>query len=166
MTSLPKRRAQRQWLGLLRGAPDCYGRRWTSNQFAEAPQVLGDGRQGKLELRPAWAPQSQSSEAQNALQVGEQHFNLLAIAACLGKLLRPGEGTSHITGFFVHIAWHLALRRCWTAFGFERARAAIVRARPIEQRCTAIDQSSAGLQYFAGRAGVDVAFLVVNELLT
>ena len=92
-------------------ALDRCGRRWASNQFAETPQVLGDGRQGELEVSPARAPQSQPAEPQDTLQVGEQHFDLLAIPARLGKLLCPGECTGNVAGFLVRIAWHLALWR-------------------------------------------------------
>jgi hypothetical protein len=53
-----------QHSGGLRNALGICGWWWTSDQFAKAAQVLGDGRQGKLELRAAWAPQSQSPEPQ------------------------------------------------------------------------------------------------------
>jgi hypothetical protein len=96
-------------LGSSRNARGTYGWRWTSDQFAEAAQVLGDGRQGELKLRPAWAPQSEPAQPQNALQVGKQHFDLFAISAGLDKRLRPGDCTRNIASFFVHIAWHFAL---------------------------------------------------------
>ena len=86
-----------------------YRWRWATNQFAEAAQVLGDGGERELELGAAWTSQSESAESQNALQVCEQHFDLLAITTGLGKRLGPGEGTRNIAGVFVHIAWHFAL---------------------------------------------------------
>jgi hypothetical protein len=43
--------------------------------------VLCDCCQRELKLRAAWSSQAQSVEPQNALEVREQHLNLLAIAA-------------------------------------------------------------------------------------
>ena len=104
---------------------------WASDEFAEASQVLGDGGKGELELGAAWTAQPEPTEAQNALQVCEQHLDLLAVAPRLGELLRPGECPSNVAGCFVHIAWHTTLWRSWTTTGFERAWATIVRARQI-----------------------------------
>ena len=102
----------------------CAGRRhgwWATDQFAEAPQILGDGGKRELELGAAWTSQPEPTEPQNALQVCEQHLDLLAITTCLGKRLRLGECTGNVAGFFVYIAGQPALWRCCTTFGFERA---------------------------------------------
>jgi hypothetical protein len=84
---------------------------WATNQLTETPEVLGNGCKRELELGAAWTPQSQPTEPQNALEVREQHLDLLAITTGLGKCLRPGERTSNIASFFVYIARHFALWR-------------------------------------------------------
>jgi hypothetical protein len=53
--------------------------------FGEPAQVLSDGCRRELELGAAWAAQAQAAEPQNALEVGEQHLDLLAIATRLRK---------------------------------------------------------------------------------
>ena len=35
---------------------------WATDQFAEAPQILGDGRERELELGAAWTSQSEPTE--------------------------------------------------------------------------------------------------------
>jgi hypothetical protein len=69
-------------------------RRWPSDQFAETPKVLGNGGKRELELGTAWPPQSEPAEAENALQVREQHLDLLTIAICLRIRYGPDENRS------------------------------------------------------------------------
>src|SRR5688572_7781039 len=45
------------------------------HQFGETAQILGDGGERELELGAARSAQSQSAEAQDALEVGEQHLD-------------------------------------------------------------------------------------------
>ncbi len=52
-------------------------------QLGEAAEVLGNGRQCELELSAGWPTQPEAIKSQDALQVGEQHFDFLAIAARL-----------------------------------------------------------------------------------
>jgi hypothetical protein len=49
-------------------------------------QILGGGSQQELVLRTASTAQSQSIELQDALQVREEHFNLLAILTAPGSV--------------------------------------------------------------------------------
>jgi hypothetical protein len=110
LTPSPRPVRHRDAIEHSRDAPGHHGWWWATDQFAEASQILGDCRERELELCAAWTSQSQPTEPQNALQVREQHFDLLAIATRLSKFLRLGESTSDIAGVFVHIAWYLALR--------------------------------------------------------
>jgi hypothetical protein len=54
-------------------------RRRPCGQLGEPPQVLGDGRKCEFKLGAAGAPEAQSDETQDALQVGEKHLDLFAI---------------------------------------------------------------------------------------
>jgi hypothetical protein len=83
--------------------------RWASDHFAEAPQVLSDGRECELELGAAWTAQPEPTKSKNALQVCKQHLDFLAVAPRLGELLGSSDGTRNVASCFVHIAWHLAL---------------------------------------------------------
>jgi hypothetical protein len=71
-------------------------RRRAGHKLGEPPQVLRDRRQCELELRAAWASQTQFAEPQNALEMRKQHLDLLAIAARLRKRLRLGEGMDDV----------------------------------------------------------------------
>jgi hypothetical protein len=51
------------------------------DQLCEPAKVLGDCREGELELRTARPAQSQPAEPQDALQMCEQHLNTLPITA-------------------------------------------------------------------------------------
>jgi hypothetical protein len=68
-----------------------YDRRGTSHKLGESPHVLCDRRQRELELRAARAAKTQSVKPQNALQVREQHLDLLAITARLRERRRFGQ---------------------------------------------------------------------------
>jgi hypothetical protein len=54
---------------------------------------LRDGCQRELKLRAAGAAKAQSAKPQNALEVREQHLDLLARAPRLRERLSFGEGT-------------------------------------------------------------------------
>jgi hypothetical protein len=64
-----------------RNARDQLIRRRPCGQLGEPTQVLCDGREGEFELGAAGAPETQSDETQDALQVGEQHLDLFTITA-------------------------------------------------------------------------------------
>jgi hypothetical protein len=49
--------------------------------LGEPAQVLGDGRERELVLRPARAPQPKTTQLENALEMGKQHLDAFAIAA-------------------------------------------------------------------------------------
>ena len=79
-------------------------RRGASHKLGKPPQVLCDRCQSELELRTAGTSKAQSTKPQNTLQVSEQHFDLLAIAARLREHLSLRQNTGNVTGFFVDAA--------------------------------------------------------------
>src|SRR5206468_11523169 len=82
-----------------RNAPGRHNRRRSSNQLCRSTQVLRDGCQRELELRAAGTAKAQTAEPENALQVCEQHLDLLAIAARLLERLIPILGMADSLGF-------------------------------------------------------------------
>ena len=90
-------------------------------QLCEPAEVLGDGCERELELRAGRSAQSQPPQSENALQVREQHLDLLAITPRL--LIRGGlgDGAGDITRGLVDAARDLALRRARAARGFQRS---------------------------------------------
>jgi hypothetical protein len=46
-------------------------------QLGQPAQILSDHGEGKLELGAPWPPEPQSAEAQDALEMREQHFHFL-----------------------------------------------------------------------------------------
>ncbi len=65
-------------------------------QLGEAAEVLGDCRERELELRACRSSQSQATEPQDALQVCEQHLDLLAITPGLFVGGRLGDGAGDV----------------------------------------------------------------------
>lgn len=72
--------------------------------------------------------------------MSKEYLDLFAVTAGLRIGFGFSDGTGHIAGRFMDIAWHLAKGHVCTALGFERTRAAIVSAGPVEQRRTVIDE--------------------------
>ena len=52
--------------------------RW--NQFGELPEVLGCGGEQKFVVSAEWPSQPEPVEPQDALEMGEQHLDLLSKA--------------------------------------------------------------------------------------
>ena len=83
-------------------------RMWHGPQLGEPSQVLGGGREQELVAGAVRTSQSQALEPQDALEVGEQHLDLLppVTGASIGR--RVGESARHVAGVFVEIARDLA----------------------------------------------------------
>jgi hypothetical protein len=79
------------------------GRR-ASHKLGKPAQVLSDGCQRELELGAAWASQAQAAKPQNALEVGKQHLDLLAIATRPRKRFGLGERARDITRGLINAA--------------------------------------------------------------
>ena len=73
----------------------------------------------------ARAAQSKSAESQDALEVGKQHLDPLAITARLLKRRGVGKCSGDIAGILMDAARDFALGRFRTASRLQRARAAV-----------------------------------------
>jgi len=93
-------RRYRHALG-LRSAGGWRPGRWSFEILGELSQVLGGGDEQNLVAGAAQAPQPQPVELQDALQVGEQHLDALAVMARLLECLGLGERASYVTGAIV-----------------------------------------------------------------
>ena len=94
---------------------------WTCGQFAETPEVLGDGGEGELELRAMRSAQPEAIKSQNALEMSKQHLDLFAVTAGLHIIISFSNGTCYIAGLFMDIARYLAMRRKRTTLRLQRA---------------------------------------------
>jgi hypothetical protein len=103
-------------------------------QLGQPAQILGDRGAGKFELGAPWAAEPQPAATQDAFEMREQHLHFFAIAPSLRIGFSFGQRTGDIAPSLVYVAWHFAWRQSRAATGFERARTAIMGARPIEQR--------------------------------
>ncbi len=111
----------------------------------------------------AWSSQSQPAEPENALEVGEQHLDLFALAARLPESLGARQGAGVVSGVLVDVAGDLAVAHVRAAPRLQRTRPAIRDTRPIAAGVVGQD-SAGGAQRLAARAGVDVALGVVGEV--
>src|SRR5687768_6574773 len=70
----------RHWVGRAR-LPSSGRRLRDRDQLGELAEVLGGGGEEELVLGTIRAPQAQAVQLQDALEVGEQHLDLLPLAA-------------------------------------------------------------------------------------
>jgi hypothetical protein len=138
--------------------------RRSGDKLSEPVQVLGDGCQRELELGSARPAQSQTAKSEDALQVGEQHLDALAVAAGLFKGLGLRQRTRHIASVLVHVAHDPAGGHVRAAFWLERGRPAHRHGCEIAHRMVGAD-GTRGPQKLARRTGVKVARLVEGEVL-
>jgi hypothetical protein len=110
-------------------------------------------------------------EAQDPLEVGEQHLDFLPPTTGLHVFRSRGVRTSHIAGVFIKVSRNLAGDRVRTALRFEFADIAIQFAGAIESCALGCDAAPWGRissselnQFFACRAGVTVALGVKDEI--
>jgi hypothetical protein len=132
---------------------------------------LSRGGEEKFVAGTVWTPEAQAGQSKDALEMGEQHLDLLPTTAGLLVLWRCGKRTGHVAGVFVQIPWDLAGDIVGTALRFEFAGVAIQFAGAIESCALGWDAASGnGVgaseldQFLAGRAGVTVALGVEFEI--
>src|SRR5690348_3170890 len=112
------------------------------------------GGEEELVLCAAGPSQSQPVELQDALQVREQHLDLLPLAP-RGLVGRGcGDVASEIARPFVDRARHLARGRLRAAPGLERTGVAVVLAGAIEQRRPVVHHRALGGEHLAAWAEV------------
>jgi hypothetical protein len=134
---------------------------WLDGQFRH---LSGRGQE-ELVASTARTAQSQAIEAQDALEVGEQHLDFLPLSPRRAIGVGLGDGAGHVTSALVDAARHLARRLLGTAALFEAAEVAVVLAGAMEELEVVHDRALAG-QYLAARADPDVPLVVVGEVLT
>ena len=113
---------------------------------------------------PASFRMAQSVKPQNALEVREQHLDLLAVAARLREGFRFGQHAGGVACGLIHVADDPPRRHVRAALRFKRAGAARRHGAEIAKRVIAVDMARRG-QRLARRACIDVAHLVVDEVL-
>jgi hypothetical protein len=85
-----------------RGPLSCGCRRaWYREELGELPEVLGGGGEEEFVVCAAWAAQSEPAEAEDALEVSEQHLDLFPEFAGDGVVLGFGDVARHLAGAFV-----------------------------------------------------------------
>jgi len=154
-----ERRARRAWArwcsgGLQRGQWD---------QLCQLPEVLDRCSQEELVSSTKWPPQPEPIEAQDALEMCEQHLDLLPFAPRRHVGFGPGDVACDVTGAFVDGAWDLASGDVRTTTWLKLAGIAVTFAGAIEQCCPIIHQSSGRGQLLAGWTDVDIGFLIIGE---
>jgi hypothetical protein len=55
--------------------------RWKGDELRQLPQILGGSCQEELVFGSAWSAQAQLTEPEDALQVSEEHLDLLSLPA-------------------------------------------------------------------------------------
>ena len=106
-----------------------------ADQLCELPQILGGGRQEELVLSTQWASQPETVEPQDALEVREEHFNLLPFTPRRSRsalVLAISRATSRAFSWIE--PWDLARGHLRTTPGLEFASIAVMFAGPVEQR--------------------------------
>ena len=104
------------------------------DELREFPQVLGGGGQKEFIFSSVWPAQTQSVQPKDALQMCEQHLDLLSLAT---EKRRPQscDCAGHVAGVFVNVPRDLACRRVRTALGLEHAGVAVVLAARSSGSC-------------------------------
>jgi hypothetical protein len=102
---------------------------------------LCDGRQGEFELGATRAPETQSDETQDSLQVSEQ-LGLFAIATRLRVVIGFGAGSGDIASLFVDAARNFTRGLLRPASHFKRAHIAVALDGPVEKLAVIHDLAS------------------------
>ena len=146
-------------------------RRPAGQELGEFPKVLGGG--GEMELVPgaARASEAEPAEPEDALEVGEEHLDLLSELGGNAVLLARRNVSGHLACAFVDRARDVALRLLGAAPGLESAAAAVERAGAVADQSVAVGERPvvamdlpARLQLLPGRADIGVLAAVVVEV--
>ena len=104
-------------------------------ELGEPSQVLRGGGQQELIPCATRATQSQTRQPQDALEVGKQHLDLLAVVTGALEGRRAGQGSGDIPGILIQIARHPAPGRVGAAAQLEIAALTIGSAWPGRSVC-------------------------------
>ena len=82
----------------------CSGRHWGGerDQFSELSEVLDRCSEEELVLGPIWPSQPEPVEAQDALEMREQHLDLLTFTPRRHVSLGLGDVARHVSGVLVN----------------------------------------------------------------
>src|SRR6476660_6698320 len=136
-----------------------------SRQLGEAPQVLRDRGERELVLCAAGPAQAEPAESEDALEVGKQHLDALAVTAGLLEGLCLGERSSHVAGVLVDVAQNAPRWHVGAALGFERACSTIAYQCIVADRVVGAGMPRSG-QRLPGWTGLDIRLLVPDEVLS
>ena len=138
---------------------------WRRNgrELGEFSQVLGGGGEHELVLRALWSTQAKAAELEDALEVGEQHLDLLSFAPGLLVVRRGMDRPGDVSCVLVDVARDLAMRRLGAASLFKRAWVAVGLLGAIEP-CPAIMHAARGSQLFAPGADIKPVLGVPGEV--
>src|SRR5665213_176962 len=95
----------------------------------------------------------------------KQHLDLLAQSSRRPAFPRFGDLTRHITSTFVDRPRYFPGRAIRAAPWFKSAACAVVFARTIKHRRIVIHQGACRSQLLAARADVDIALVVISEVI-
>ena len=139
--------------------------RWRlRGELREPAEVLRDRRKCELVLCATGPAQPQTAEPQDALQVGEQHLDPLAVAARLLECVGACKRASDVAGVLVHVAGDLAGRCLRTALGLQRAGFTHTPEGEVAKRMIGPDGASCR-QEVARRAQIALRCFVESEIL-
>lgn len=105
---------------------------WFGSEPGEFSQVLCGGGEQEFILRTARTTEAESTELENTLEVGEQHFNPLALVPRLLEGWGAGQRSDEVAGLLIDVPRDLALRCGGTAMRFKQTRIAVELASPIQ----------------------------------
>ncbi len=91
------------------------------SEFRQPSEVLRGGGEQELVASPGRAAQSQTSELQDAFEMGEQHFDLLSAMTRSRIFRRLGDRSRDVTSVLIQISRDFAEAHIWTALGSQRA---------------------------------------------
>ena len=77
-------------------------RRLMRDELRQFPEILGGGGQQELIFGSLWATEAQSTEPEDALQMSEEHLDLLSFSTRDGVGLGLGDRTGLVTSGFMN----------------------------------------------------------------
>src|SRR3984885_12260209 len=141
------------------------------NELRQLSEVLGGGGQQELISGSTRPTQAQSIQPEDALQMSEEHLDLLSFSTRDGVGLGLGDRAGLVTSGFMNGSRNLACKHIRTALGFEHAGVAVVLSGAIADRAVPRDplarrgeRTAIFPQLFAPGADIEVAFGIECEV--
>ena len=152
--------------------PFSTGDRWHRNELCELPEVLCGGCEVEFISCAARASQPETAEAQNSLQMREEHLHLLPELARDRVVGRLGDRTRPIPGGLEDRSRYLSTRLLGAAARLQVAGITIGLAGAVAKHAIFIgfflpgfrEGPAALLQLLAARADVDIPLGIIGEV--